>query len=146
MTKSSEAYQRAWSIAPVLVCLVCCLGSGGCTAKHAAAAPPHFQADFNVAPTSDGQHIVWWLRMSGPQFTAMVHQAAREPHRGSVDDLMHKDINMLILAGLVQHGILWCDTSRRTVAVLKGGAMQWTGYCVPYAPVPASEQSEGGGT
>lgn len=138
MTKS-EAYQQRRGIA---ACVVWCL-IGGCTAKHAA--PPHFQADFNVAPTSDGQHIVWWLRMSGPQFTALVHQAAREPRRGSVDDLTHKNIDMLIMAGLVQHGILWCDTSRRTVAVLKGGAMQWTGYCVPYGPVPASELSSGRG-
>lgn len=140
MTKS-VTYQRARRIAPVLAGLACCLGNG-CTARHAA--PPHFQADFNVAPTSDGHRIVWWLRMSGPQFTAMVHHSAREPHHGSVNALMHKNIDVLILSGLVQHGILWCNTERRTVAILKDGSVQFTGYCVPYAPVPASELSEGG--
>lgn len=134
--RKSEAYPRALGIAPVVVCLVACLGSG-CSAHHAL--PAHFQADFNVAPTSDGQHIVWWLRMSGPQFTALVHRSAREPRRGSLDAVMHKNIDVLILAGLVQHGIPWCDASRRTVAILKDGAVQFTGYCTPYAPVPASE-------
>jgi hypothetical protein len=137
----SKSYRQMPGIAPALACLVCCL-AGGCIAKHPP--PPRFQADFNVAPASGGRYIVWWLRMSGPEFTAMVHRSAREPQLGSVDDLVHRQVDTMVVAGLTLHGLVPCDPNRRTIAIMKDGTVQFTGYCPIPSAVPTSGRLQPG--
>jgi hypothetical protein len=126
MTKS-EAYCHREFRGVALVCLLCCLVAG--CAPRQETPPGRVRADFDVAVARDGRTIVWWLRMSGPAFTAMVHQSAANPKLGSVDDLTHRKVETLIVAGLLEHGLAPCDPAYRTIAVMRDGAVQWTGTC-----------------
>ena len=83
----SKAYQREPPIVtPLLVSVLWSLI--GCTPKQEV--PPRLlHADFNVVAAPDGRTVVW-LRMSGPDFAAMVHQSAAKPQFGGMNDLVHK--------------------------------------------------------
>lgn len=136
--QKSKAYRR---VAPLLVC-VCLIG---CAPKQQETPPdpkPIAQADFNVAVAHDGRTMVWWLRMTGPDFTAMVHKSAANPQLGNADSFTHQVVNTLISVGLMQHGLNRCPPVYSTIAVLKDGAVQFTGTCV--IPESVNVSSDGG--
>lgn len=122
MTKSIACCHRELT-GVALACVLCLMA--GCAPKQAA--PP--LAAFNVAATPDGRTVVWWLRISKPDFTTMVHESAGKPQFGSVDALMHRKVDTLIAAGLIEHGLVMCDPTYRTVAGMKDGSVQFTGTC-----------------
>ena len=126
--QKSEAYYHRELRCIALTCVLCSLI--GCTPKQEASPRPDLNADFNVAVTHDGRTVVWWLRMSGPDFTGVVHKSAANPQLGGADDFTHQVVNTLIAVGLEQHGLIRCPPVYRTVAVMKNGAVQFTGTCI----------------
>jgi hypothetical protein len=110
----------------VVIATLALLGVG-CTAKQSM--PPPVKADFNVLPAPDGNRVVWWLRLSGPDFETLVRNSSDKPKFGSLNGLVHQKIASLILHGLAEHGLSTCDPNHPTVAVMADGAVQFTGYC-----------------
>lgn len=115
----------------------------GCMPNQVGQANSSLRADFNVAVANDGETVVWWLRMSGRCFAEIVHKSAARPQFGSTDNLTHEAINTLIAVGLEQHGLSRCPPIYRTVAVMKNGAIQFTGTCVPATNVAVSVGGNG---
>jgi hypothetical protein len=136
MQKSTAYYHRELRG----IALVCILSSLlGCTPKQEAPSGS-LRADFNVAAMRDGRTVVWWLRMSGPDFTAMVHHSAGKPQSGGLDALVHRNVEAMIVEGLIQHGLIPCDPNYRTIAVMRDGSVQFTGTCTPGADVNVSSR------
>jgi hypothetical protein len=109
---AGEWRKRAQRIAPVVVCLLLCLGC-------AKPAPREFTVDFDVQPSSDGGSVRWTLRFSRSEFHTMVDTAAKDD--GNVNDQVHADVRALIRAGLESHHLVGCRPVEQVVAKLDDG-------------------------
>jgi hypothetical protein len=113
--------QRARSIAPALICLVCFLH--GCTKAPGRDAPSReFTVNFEVQPSPDGQSIVWSLQFkSREQYHAFLETTGDGADRAKVREL--------IAAGMQLHHIVGCNAHERTVMKLGDDGIAFVGSC-----------------
>ena len=121
---ASEWRKKAQQLAPMLVCLVWCLGCA-----KAPRPPREFTANFDVQPSQDGQSIIWTLHFTVPDYHAMLETTANGAERAKVREL--------VADGMRFHHITGCSAVEQAVTRLSDGEIAFMGSCSSAHAVPA---------
>ena len=114
---ASEWRKKAQQLAPMLVCLVWCLG---CT--KAPAPPQEFTANFDVQPNADGSGIVWSLQFkTRDEYHKFIETTPDGAERESVREL--------IAAGMQLHNLVGCSAHEQAVTKLGSDGIAFVGSC-----------------
>jgi hypothetical protein len=113
---ASEWRKKAQQLAPMLVCLVWCLGCA-----KAPPPPQEFTANFDVQPGPDGRSVVWSLHFTVPQYHAMLESTVNGGEGAKIHEL--------IAAGLRSNHIAGCSSSSQAATKLANGEIAFVGSC-----------------
>ena len=93
------------------------------------AAVPEARASFTLDVDPDGNGANWVLTVSKSNLHVLARKAVQHPELGNVDDITHRDMDVIIAHGLEAHGFAGCPTTPAVVAVSTDGGLTLMGAC-----------------